>query len=591
MKLLSSLGARRARVADIEQTLTLSPPPPLPPAEDAPSHRQLMEETCRLIEGDIDRAMAELAAQSTQVVERSRIVCEDAKAIAAESRLVAGSASRANDSVTGIATATEELSAAGREIASQAASSTTRARSAVAEVDRAGAIVTTLQDAAQGIGEVLRAIADIAGRTNLLALNATIEAARAGQAGKGFAVVAAEVKALASQTKSLTEDIARRVGQIREAAGSTVAAIDAMGASIHQIDEANASVAAAVEEQDATVREISRCLQEAASDTASLARAIDSVSRRAGQVEALATQTSGAMAETSGMIDDLGGRLVLSLRNSALGNRRAEPRVPVAMAASLTAEGSTTRGTVLDLSRAGALVRLDATAPPLAAKGPAAIEIGGIGRIEAERVGGGTIGLHLHFLAMPDAVAAQLQAALEAVTRDDRRFVDAAIAGAGRIAAVLSQALDSGEVSEQDLFTPHYEPVEGSDPPQHLTRFTALTDRRFPAIQEELLRLDQRVQFAAAVDRNGYLPTHNIKYNQPQRPGETAWNAANCRNRRIFSDRAGLAAARCSGEFLLQTYERDMGAGQRLLLKEADAPILVRGHQWGGFRVCYLINR
>ncbi len=123
-----------------------------------------------------------------------------------------------------------------------------------------------------------------------------------------------------------------------------------------------------------------------------------------------------------------------------------------------------------------------------------------------------------------------------------------------------------------------------------MTRFTPTADRLFPAIQEELLGLDPRVVFAAAVDRNGYLPTHNAKYDQPQRPGEPAWNAAHCRSRRIFNDRAGLAAGRCSGEFQLQTYERDMGGAQRVMLKEADAPIAVRGRLWGGFRLCYRIG-
>jgi len=168
----------------------------------------------------------------------------------------------------------------------------------------------------------------------------------------------------------------------------------------------------------------------------------------------------------------------------------------------------------------------------------------------------------------------------------DTPYIRAAEQAAGEISRLLEQALGSGEISLTDLFDEHYRPIPDTNPPQHLTRFVALADRLFPQVQERLLDLSDRVIFCIAVDRNGYVATHNRKYNHPRR-GDLAWDTANSRYRRIFNDRAGLAAGRNQRPFLLQTYRRDMGSGKFVVAKEADAPITVQGKHWGGLRLAY----
>ena len=79
-----------------------------------------------------------------------------------------------------------------------------------------------------------------------------------------------------------------------------------------------------------------------------------------------------------------------------------------------------------------------------------------------------------------------------------------------------------------------------------------------------------------AVDRNAYLPVHNRIYSKPQKAGRSAWNLANCRNRRIFDDRAGLCAAR-NVAYLIQNYPRAMGGGVVVMMREIDAPVRVFG--------------
>lgn len=87
---------------------------------------------------------------------------------------------------------------------------------------------------------------------------------------------------------------------------------------------------------------------------------------------------------------------------------------------------------------------------------------------------------------------------------------------------MLDDTIDSGGISADEVFSTAYQPIAGSDPQQYLTGYTELFDRLLPPIQEAVLQKEQRIDFCATVDRNGYLPTHNLKYSLPQRPGEIA---------------------------------------------------------------------
>lgn len=173
------------------------------------------------------------------------------------------------------------------------------------------------------------------------------------------------------------------------------------------------------------------------------------------------------------------------------------------------------------------------------------------------------------------------------VETSDTPYIQMAQQVAGQIAHALGEALAQGRISQAQLFDEHYQAISGSQPPQHATAFNALTDALFPGFQEAALKALPQVVFCIAADRNGYISTHNRAYCHPQRPGDVVWNTAHSRWRRIFNDRTGLASARNTRPFLLQTYRRDMGGGNFVLLKEASAPIEVAGRHWGGLRLAY----
>jgi methyl-accepting chemotaxis protein len=172
---------------------------------------------------------------------------------------------------------------------------------------------------------------------------------------------------------------------------------------------------------------------------------------------------------------------------------------------------------------------------------------------------------------------------------DDTPFIELSQATARAVAHSFETAIESGRINLADLFDEDYRPIDGTNPQQVLTRATALTDEILPALQEPVLGFDPRVAFCVAIDRNGYIPTHNLKVSKPQ-GADPVWNNANCRNRRMFTDRTGLHAGQNTAPFLLQTYRRDMGGGTFVMMKDISAPIVVKGRHWGGLRIGFRIE-
>ena len=180
----------------------------------------------------------------------------------------------------------------------------------------------------------------------------------------------------------------------------------------------------------------------------------------------------------------------------------------------------------------------------------------------------------------------QSSAALGGVT-EDTRFINEVQSRAAQISAAFEDAIKNGSISSSELFSQKYTPIDGSEPQQVMAGFTDLTDKLLPDIQEPALEFDPRVVFCAAINKSGYIPTHNYKFSHPM-GDDPVWNMANSRNRRVFSDVVGLKAGNNKEPFLLQVYHRDMGGGNVTTMKDISSPIIVGGKLWGGLRLAYV---
>jgi len=170
------------------------------------------------------------------------------------------------------------------------------------------------------------------------------------------------------------------------------------------------------------------------------------------------------------------------------------------------------------------------------------------------------------------------------VETSDAPLIRIVVDTAKRISEAFEAAIAHGEISLDQLMDENYREIPGTDPKQYLTDYVALTDRILPPIQDPIQKIDSRIVFSVAWAKGGYLPTHNPNYRLPQ-GSDPVWNNANCRNRRLFNDRAVRKVAANTKPFLLQTYRRDMGGGNFVLMKDLSAPIHIRGRHWGAFRM------
>lgn len=358
--------------------------------------KQEMLNLANALDSEIQTSVTGVTNRAVELNNIAKSMSSSAEKVAARSNVVNQAAEGTTTNVQTVASATEELAASSQEIGSQMGQASMVAKNAVQDAENANVTIRSLSQAAEKISEVVDLINTIARQTNLLALNATIEAARAGEAGRGFAVVANEVKNLAAQTASATEDVASQAKSIQTATKEAVGAIERINGTINEISSISTTIAAAVEEQSAATAEISRNAQEAASNTIEVSSNMEEVTTQSAEAGRLATNVEGL---SSGLITEMHGlkeRLTKLLRGSEAGERRQSPRSSMNLQGTIRVGAGTHSCTIIDISEGG--VGIDVQAEEHGAQTGAQASISARGAsINCEVVGVEGAVLHLKF--------------------------------------------------------------------------------------------------------------------------------------------------------------------------------------------------
>lgn len=575
----------RAAAADAAVAAEVAPAA-LTAMDEIAARHAANHEAVTVLEQDVVAAMRRLTADlgsaehfSTESEARSSVIHDSVIGMRA-------AAVTANENSAALVTASQQVSEAAEEIGCSMSHARERLDAAAMRAGEATEMMTGLAVATAEIRGIVDSIAEIARQTNLLALNASIEAARAGEAGRGFGVVAQEVKVLSVEVRDAVESIRSRVDRLTQAAHGSAAIVTDALQMVREVNPVIAAIGTASQEQAAATAELSRNAGETARFVETVVQHVDEIDRVALSA---ATESANARRVTSLGASRAGGmlrRFIPTLRHSSFADRRQHDRFPVEHRAKARFGAVDFVSRTIDLGRGGVL--LARSQDHMLTPGVAGlIEIADLPPIPCRMAAASELGLHMVFDRRAAGEARQLDGLIETIENSYRPLTDKALAFAAEVAAVMSGALDNGLVSEADLFDVDYVAEPDTDPQQYSNRALPALEAILPPLLARMLASDPRLLFTVAIDRNGFIPVHNQAYSLPQRKGDPAWNAAHARNRRIFDDRAGIAAARSVRPFLVQSYRRDMGGGRTEMVREVDAPLRVDGRHWGGVRMAY----
>lgn len=560
------------------------------PAGPAPVEPGLavLGEALNLFEQDVTRIVRDISQDILNTRERSTSACDKLANVRGSMQTLVESSDQINHEIAGIAQSTDELSAAANEISTTVSAVQERAAATLASADASAQEIENLGAAVSEIGVLLNSIGEIATRTNLLALNATIEAARAGEAGRGFAVVAGEVKALSVAAGQSVAAIRSRMEALQRASTLSIENMHNIRKEIGGLAPICDTIADAAQEQRETIGDLAARMQIAQGAVSQVSLSVRAVGTMTDEAVVVSLEAGQMSAAASAEADDLGRRVVTILRTMPAADRRKSERFPIDLAMRVKSLGQMLACRSFDISEGGVLIKPQ-DGFRLEAGNTYEAEITRVGTVKLRVVNVTPLGTHCCFDWLAPEAKEGLLRTLETFRTENKPLIERAQGFAAEIVRAVEDDLSARRLGMTALFDTNYELIPDTDPEQLSTQYLARFEALLPPIIERTLGMDPNMVFCLATDRNGYIPVHIKKVSQPQRKGERAWNMANCRNRRIFDDRAGLLAGRLMRPYLVQSYHRDMGNGIRVAMKEIDAPLMIAGRHWGGVRMAYTI--
>lgn len=300
----------------------------------------LAVESIKKVMEELEKSVKQLEVTTQDTSKSTQEISKSTEQVAVQTQKSADGAKKQLDELQKVGKEVSDLSASIEEIASTSHDLMDHAQKAATEGNSAAELgktatmkmkmvekiagesvteINALNERMKEISNIVKMIADISSQTNLLALNAAIEAARAGEHGRGFAVVAGEVRNLAGESKTATNQIGELISSIQDNSNKTATAIKS---SYNEIQSGIESVNKTIEALNRIttesnvvaqgVTEITKATEDQAEATTRVMQAMEQTSvitrenqERMEDMAALAEETSASTEEIASASSEL----------------------------------------------------------------------------------------------------------------------------------------------------------------------------------------------------------------------------------------------------------------------------------------------